>query len=74
MAVEKVPGLATGRIIIETGMSSGGEPEFANRNYSSIKATATDQDIYDVLQSIGTLQKYPVSKVLRLDQAELVSE
>lgn len=74
MAVQKTPGNTILRLVLETGVDQSGKPILRNKSFDAIKAEASDQDIYEVGQALGNLQKHPLNKVLRVDQGELINE
>lgn len=73
MAVVKVPQSSTIAIKLQKGVTTSGSPAYVTRNYSC-KATAADQDLFDVAQALMGLQKYPVSDITRVDNAYLVNQ
>ncbi|MGL5330559.1 MAG: DUF1659 domain-containing protein [Peptostreptococcaceae bacterium] len=42
-----------------------------SRTYSNVKSDADDQDIFDVANVIGSLQKSPIVEVARIDNSTL---
>jgi len=73
MAVVKVPQNSTIAIKLQKGVTTSGSPAYVTRNYSC-KATAADQDLFDVAQALMGLQKYPVADITRVDNAYLVNQ
>ena len=71
MEVYKVPGASVLRLELLLGMA-GGNPVLRRRNLANVKYTASDQDLYEVALALGSLQKYPVYGVVRVDNAQLV--
>ncbi len=45
-----------------------------SKTYSRVKPSTLDEDLYEVGQSIGSLQILPIYKVKRLEEIELVDE
>jgi len=72
MAVNKVSGGTVLNLEVQTGVDAQGNPVYRNRNYKSIDPSAADQDLYDVAQAIAGLQSYTLSKISRVDNAQLV--
>ena len=72
MAVNKVASGAVLNLEVQTGVDAQGNPVCRSRNYKSIDPGAADQDLYDVAQSIAGLQSYTLSKISRVDNAQLV--
>ncbi|HAG10282.1 MAG TPA: hypothetical protein DCK76_02595 [Desulfotomaculum sp.] len=72
MAVEKVSSGSVLNLEVQTGVDAQGNPVYRSRNYKGISSSATDQDLYDVAQAIAGLQSYTLSKISRVDNAQLV--
>ncbi|HAU30895.1 MAG TPA: hypothetical protein DCW46_01105 [Desulfotomaculum sp.] len=72
MAVNKVPGGSVLNLEVQTGIDAQGNPVYRSRNYKSVNPGAADQDLYDVAQAIAGLQSYALSKISRVDNAQLV--
>lgn len=51
-----------------------GKETVRSRNFAGLKASATDQDVYDVGMGIGSLQKWPIVRISRTHEIELTSE
>ena len=73
MAVVKVPQNSTIAIKLQKGVNTSGNPVYVTRNYAC-KATATDQDLFDVAQALMGLQVYPLADITRVDNANLVNQ
>lgn len=73
MAVVKLPQNSTIAIKLQKGVTTSGSPAYVTRNYPG-KPSATDQDLFDVAVALTGLQKYPVSDIARVDNAQLVNE
>ncbi len=58
----------------QVGVSGTGGPITRQRSLSGIKASAVDQDIYDVATALFDLLDYPLLQVRRDDRIELVDE
>jgi hypothetical protein len=71
MAVVKTPLGSTLRLIVETGTDLEGKPILRNRNYSNVKPTAADQDLFDVGTLLVSLQQNSLNAMQRLDDAAL---
>lgn len=74
MAVVKTPLGSTLRLIMETGIDPNGKPIMKNRNYSNVKPTATDQELFDVGTLLVSLQEDTLSTIQRLDGAVLINQ
>lgn len=73
MAIVKVPQNSTIAIKLQKGVTSTGSPAYVTRNYTC-KATAADQDLFDVAQALMGLQAYPVADIARVDNAYLLNQ
>ncbi|MBO8129647.1 MAG: DUF1659 domain-containing protein [Peptococcaceae bacterium] len=56
---------------VQTGIDQSGNPERATRRYRNIKASATDQDVFDVGQALAGLQQHTLLDIVRVDSEEL---
>jgi len=74
MAVINNPGTSTLRLVLETGVDEGGKPILRNKSFDGLKASVSDQDLYDLGQALAALQKHPLNKTFRVNQGELISE
>ena len=59
-------------IISQTGLDPLGQPIVKAKTYNGVKAAALDQDVFDVAQALGSLQKNPVYRVDRIDREEII--
>ncbi|WP_169717661.1 hypothetical protein SPSIL_033640 [Sporomusa silvacetica DSM 10669] len=73
MAVIKLPQNSTIAIKLQKGVTTSGSSAYVTRNYAC-KATATDQDLFDVAQAVMGLQAYPLADITRVDNANLVNQ
>lgn len=72
MAVNRVPGGTVLQLELQTGVDAQGNPIYRNKNLSSIRPDAADQDLFDVAQALAGLQEYTLSKISRIDASQLV--
>jgi hypothetical protein len=61
-------------ISFQSGTDEGGAPIVSRRTLNDIKATASDQDVFDVAQSLYALQQYPLLGIRRDNRFELSEE
>jgi hypothetical protein len=71
MAVNSIPYNSRLVLRVQVGTQQG-SPVLRNRSFNNIKATASDAEVFLVAQAIGNLMKYPVSKIIRTNDEELV--
>ena len=64
----------SGRRSIDVVETVDGKERVRSRNFAGLKASATDQDVYDVGMGIGSLQKWPIVRISRTHEIELTSE
>ena len=64
----------SGRLTIDVAETVDGKETVRSRNFTGLKASATDQDVYDVGIAIGSLQKWPIVRISRTHEIELTSE
>lgn len=72
MAVTSNP--QSGRLTINVAESADGKETVRARNFTGLKASATDQAVYDVAMAIGSMQKWPIVSISRTHEIELTSE
>ncbi len=72
MAVNKIPGGAVLQLELQTGVDAQGNPVYRSKNLKSVNPAAVDQDLFDVAQALAGLQEYTLSKISRVDSAQLV--
>ncbi|OUM85492.1 MAG: hypothetical protein BAA01_10475 [Bacillus thermozeamaize] len=71
MAVTKISGMSRMVLGFEVGMDEFGRPVVRSQTLQNVRPDADDQDVYDVAQALASLQAYPLSHVVRVDQAQL---
>ncbi|WP_170007259.1 DUF1659 domain-containing protein [Bacillus fonticola] len=71
--VEEV--LATSRLtlIFEEGVDENGEPQYKTKSFTTIRPTATPEELYTVAQALAALSVYPLMDVERTDTSDIVS-
>ena len=72
MAITKTSGDSVAKLKVRTGTSGTGNPIYRTKRFGNVKPLAADDDIYDVTNGIGTLQKYAVNGIFRVDNAQLI--
>lgn len=73
MTVERIPGNSRLQLRLQTGVDNDGKPVFVLKSYSNLKAAATDEDVFEVGQTIGQLQQHVVNEIYRHDSAAIVT-
>ncbi|UWG96470.1 DUF1659 domain-containing protein [Dehalobacter sp. DCM] len=58
----------------QTGTTAGGGPVLRQKSLTGVKATATDQDVYDVAVALSGLVDYPLTDIRRMNIFELADE
>ena len=71
MAVVQVKEPSSVNIKINTGTDLNSQVVYRTKTLSSIKATATDDDIAAVVTGLVNLQQHTLEKITRVDNAEL---
>ena len=74
MAVVKTPQDSRIGIKVVNGVNASGANVLKTLSFSNVKATAPDQDVYDVGDSIAGLQSKSLVEIIRTDQANLAGE
>lgn len=71
MPIVNTPMATSLRLEVQTGTDANGKPVYRVRSYNRVKPAASDQDVLDVAQALGSLQIYPVSTVSRVNENDL---
>ena len=71
MAVIVTPNVSKIQIKLDQGTDLNGDRIIKTKTLSSIKATATDDDIAAVANGLVNLQQHTLEKLTRVDNAEL---
>ena len=58
----------------QVGVNVSGSPITRQRSLAGVKASASDQDIYDIATALFELIDYPLIEVRRDDRSELTEE
>ncbi|GIM46292.1 hypothetical protein DNHGIG_18410 [Collibacillus ludicampi] len=69
--MNKTAGYSSLVLQLQTGTDATGKPKLKQKEFPNVKATATDQDIFEVAQALAKLQGLPLYSVMRVDRAEL---
>lgn len=51
-----------------------GKEVYSTQRFSKVKVSASPQDIYDVISSMAALLAYPINKISRQDNSEIINE
>lgn len=71
MAVYPVPELSSVKIKFNKGTDLSGDVVYKTKTLSSIKSTATDDDIGEIVSGLVDLQQHTLEKITRVDNTEL---
>ena len=74
MAVVKVPQNGTLTLRVQTGLNASGNPQYAKRNLTGVKAAATIENAYAVATGLAGLQKHPLAEIIRMENIGLVNQ
>lgn len=58
----------------KSGVDAQGKDVLKTQKFSNVKASASNDDVYAVGASLGTLLAYPVTNVLREDSNEILNQ
>jgi hypothetical protein len=73
MAVMSNPMASGLQLKVATGVDGDGKDIIKTRSYNNVKASAVDQDVFDVANSMAGLQKNTLKQVIKTDKTELVN-
>ncbi|PMQ01435.1 MAG: hypothetical protein CBR30_06310 [Dictyoglomus sp. NZ13-RE01] len=71
MAVNSIPYNSRLILRVQVGFQQG-NPVIRSRSFNNVKADASDSSVYAVAEKLASLQKYPLVKVVRTNDEELV--
>ncbi len=74
MAVTAIPVSSRLQLRLNTGLDENLNPIYRNRSYSRIKATADNEDLFELAEEMAYLQIHDLEAVRRLDEVELVED
>ncbi len=61
------------KLMVQTGVSDTGDPIIRSRSFNNVKPEADDEAVYNVAESLGELQQYPVHAIRKVIESDLVS-
>lgn len=73
MALYATPVDSALRLVVQTGTDAAGNPTYDRLSFNRVKATAADQDVYDVAVALAGLQAYPLAGVERSVEFKLTA-
>ncbi|MGB9857515.1 MAG: DUF1659 domain-containing protein [Dictyoglomaceae bacterium] len=71
MAVNSIPYNSRLILRVQVGAQQG-NPVVRSRSFNNIKPTADDSSVFAIAQKLASLQKYPLVKIIRTNDEELV--
>jgi hypothetical protein len=58
-------------LVVQTGTDAQGNPELKTRTYNRVKASSTDDAVYQMATILAGLQKHPLYGVSRVNEVSL---
>ncbi len=62
------------QVRLQDGVDDLGNPIYVNRMLARIKPDTSNQDLYDIVHSVFSLQSLPVKVIKRIDEGQLSEE
>ena len=59
------------QVILQTGVDGQGNPVLKTRSYNRVKASASDENVYQFSVTIASLQQHPLYEVNRVNEVSL---
>ncbi|KJS21378.1 MAG: hypothetical protein VR72_10750 [Clostridiaceae bacterium BRH_c20a] len=59
------------QVILQTGVDGQGNPVLKTRSYNRVKASASDENVYQFSVTIAGLQLHPLYEVNRVNEVSL---
>ncbi|MBT2686610.1 DUF1659 domain-containing protein [Bacillus sp. ISL-47] len=60
------------RLVFETGLDEKGKPIHKSKTYSSLKQSASPDQLYTVGQAVASLSNYPLAAINKNDSFDIV--
>lgn len=60
------------RLKFKIGVDGEGNDILKTKTYSKVKSSATDEDVFTVVDTISNLQQHPLADLVRVDEKEIV--
>ncbi|MBK5240778.1 DUF1659 domain-containing protein [Clostridium sp.] len=74
MAVVSTKVASALKLTMKVGVDSAGKDKYATKRLSNLKVAAVDEDIFAVGEAISSLKTYPLFRLDREDEVNLVME
>lgn len=74
MAIKKESHDSKVKIQFNNGSAADGRMLKKSKTYSNVKADATNEAVYSVVDTITKLQDKPVLEIIRVDETALINE
>ncbi|MGH4121215.1 DUF1659 domain-containing protein [Clostridium sp.] len=74
MAVVSTKVASALKLTMKVGVDINGKDKYATKRLSNLKVAAVDEDIFAVGEAISSLKTYPLFRLDREDQVNLVME
>lgn len=59
-------------LVLNKGMDGDGNTVTGNKSYSKVKPSVSNDDVYEVVNGIASLQEHPVVAVRKTEEFDLV--
>jgi len=74
MAVITNQGDSKFKLVLNAGVDDNNKVIFKSKTFSNVKASADNEDIYNIGVAISELQAYELAGIVRYDEYELINE
>lgn len=71
MPVNSIPYNSRLILRVQVGTQQG-NPVVRSRSFNNVKPNASDSSVFSIAQKLASLQKYPLVKIIRTNDEELV--
>lgn len=71
MAVVTVPNDSKFKLELNGGVDGNGKEIVKSKTFTKVKSAATDEEVYNVANSLSSLQTLPLISVKRINEVEL---
>ncbi|NLJ57664.1 MAG: DUF1659 domain-containing protein [Tissierellia bacterium] len=62
------------KIVVSAGVDDNNKAILKSKTFSNVKASAENEDLYNLGVAISDLQEYELTNILRIDEFELIEE
>lgn len=62
------------KLVLNAGMDENNKEIIKSKTYSNVKATASNESIFEVASALAELQEYTLTNIVKYEEYDLVDE